>query len=706
MSLQRFRHLALVMPIAISGLLPGSVLGALAMSTSTPDPTHPVVMQQVASQVAHAKLPPLKPFTSPAPLPAVGGGGGPQREVFGFALASSLSNPTVGYPSWNFSLLTTVAFFGLHVQGDGTFAADSGSSVWNSSQLTGLLTTAHAHGTKVVLTIILQDFASGTPNMCAGLAHSATTITNTAAEVKAKGVDGVNVDYEGLNGSCGSTTDSSFARHEFTSFIANLRSTLGTDRYLSVDTYASSAADPAGFFDVPALAPSVDSFFVMAYDLEYSNYAHPPTSCTSFCLGPTAPLSGYYYNDTSTASQYKTAVPASKVILGVPYYGRKACVPAATPNQYPSGGVTADAYLDASGESTAPEVKPGSYATHRDANDPSGQERWDTWFNTSLNCIRELYWDDTVSLGHKYDLVNADGLRGVGIWNLNYGGGAPELWNALAAKFTAAATWGSLGGILTSGPDASSWSATRTDVFVRGTDNGLWQRTWNGTSWSPWVSLGGVLTSSPAAVSWGPNRLDVFVRGTDNALWHKWYDAAGWHNWEWLGGVLTSGPDVDSWASGQLDVFVRGTDNGLWHRWFDSSGWHHWEPLGGILTSDPSSVSWGPNRVDVFVRGTDYALWHRWWDTAGWHNWERLGGYIISGPDVASCATGHLDAFAVGGDSALYRLGFNGGWGIWQRLGGQWTSDPGAVCPTGTTAVNIFERGTDNALWQSSLAGS
>ena len=33
------------------------------------------------------------------------------REVFGFALASSLSDPTLGYPTWNFSLLSTVAFF-------------------------------------------------------------------------------------------------------------------------------------------------------------------------------------------------------------------------------------------------------------------------------------------------------------------------------------------------------------------------------------------------------------------------------------------------------------------------------------------------------------------------------------------------------------------------------------------------------------------
>src|SRR2546430_7031363 len=34
-----------------------------------------------------------------------------KREVFGFGLASSLNDPVIGYPSWNFSLLSTVAYF-------------------------------------------------------------------------------------------------------------------------------------------------------------------------------------------------------------------------------------------------------------------------------------------------------------------------------------------------------------------------------------------------------------------------------------------------------------------------------------------------------------------------------------------------------------------------------------------------------------------
>src|ERR1700746_3093281 len=81
----------------------------------------------------------------------------PSREVFGFALASSLTDPTIGYPSWNFDLLSTVAFFGLHVNASGQFASDSGWSTWNSSALTAFVARAHAHGARVLLTIILQD---------------------------------------------------------------------------------------------------------------------------------------------------------------------------------------------------------------------------------------------------------------------------------------------------------------------------------------------------------------------------------------------------------------------------------------------------------------------------------------------------------------------------------------------------------------------
>ena len=709
MSIQNFRCFASV-TLALVGLFAfAPSTGAASPAVSTADVAHPYAMQRAADGVATAKTGRLEPFRPALQLAAAAPHSGPHREIFGFALASSLSDPTFGYPSWNFSLLSTVAFFGLHVRTDGYFSQDSGSSVWLSSQLTDLLNTAHASGTKVVVTIIMQDFSAGTPSMCAALSHASTTVAQTVAEVRAKGVDGVNVDYEGLNGSCG-TSDSSWARHSFTAFVASLRRSLPTGSYLSVDTYASSAVDTVGFFDVPGLAASADSLFVMAYDLEYSNYKRAPLSCSSFCLGPTAPLTGYYYNDTSTAGQYTAVVPASKVILGVPYYGRKSCVSGVAPNQAPNPGdsVAADSYLDATGESTATGVQAGSFATHVDANDPAGQERWDTWYNTTLGCTRELYWDDANALGHKYDLVLADKLRGVGIWNLNYGGGAPELWNQLNLKFGTTTPWYSLGGVLTSSPAVASWGANRTDVFVRGSDNALWHRSWNGTSWSAWESLGGVLSDDPAAVSGAANRIDVVVRGTTNVLWRRSFNGTSWSAWENIGGVATSAPAVASWGASRLDVVVRGTDNALWHRAWNGTGWGAWDSAGGVANSKPAAVSWAAGRVDLFVRGSDNALWHRSGDGSGaWSPWDSLAGVLAGGPASSSCASGHLDVFVVGTEGGLWQRGFNGtGWTAWSALRGQWTANPGSACSPATTAVTVAERGPDYALWETSVSGT
>jgi hypothetical protein len=106
------------------------------------------------------------------------------------------------------------------------------------------------------------------------------------------------------------------------------------------------------------------------------------------------------------------------------------------------------------------------------------------------------------------------------------------------------------------------------------------------------------------------------------------------------------------------------------------------------------------------VRGTDNALWHKFWGGAGWSDWESLGGMLTSGPDASSCTPGHLDVFAVGASSVMYQLGFNGGWGAWRSLGAAFTADPGAVCQAGSLSVDLFAKGTDNALWRAGVPAS
>ena len=93
----------------------------------------------------------------------------------------------------------------------------------------------------------------------------------------------------------------------------------------------------------------------MAYDMEYSNWDSAPLNCPSFCIGPTAPLTTYLFNDTRASSEYTAVVAPSKVIMGVPYYGRKECVAGYSPANAPANAVgsttpVAEGYLDTSTE--------------------------------------------------------------------------------------------------------------------------------------------------------------------------------------------------------------------------------------------------------------------------------------------------------------------------------------------------------------------
>ena len=391
----------------------------------------------------------------------------PSKEIFGYATAASLGDPTVGYQSWNFNLLSTVAFFAIHVQYNGILVADSTWNVWNSSVLTGLVATAHAHGVKVVVTIVGPHIVA---DQCDALYNGATTVAEIVNQVQLKGVDGVNIDYEGQLAQCKNNNPALNQSNQslLTNFARQMREGLDAARpgyYLSIATYSGSAAGNDGYFNIPGLNQYVDSFFVMAYDMDYGNALHAPLSCTGRlglkCLSPVSPLTNYYYNDTQSMVQYASVVGAGKTILGQPYYGRVACVASPVAHAAPISHLSAATYLDAVGVASSPDVKPGTFRAHRDANDPTGWDRWDTWYDNVLHCWREMYWGDVTELGTRYNLVNQMNLRGVGFWTLNYGGGSPALWNALQAYFVSCTNAG-----VSANPASPQLSATQVQLVA------------------------------------------------------------------------------------------------------------------------------------------------------------------------------------------------------------------------------------------------
>ncbi len=264
------------------------------------------------------------------------------------------------------------------------------------------------------------------------------------------------------------------------------------------------------------------------------------------------------------------------------------------------------------------------------------------------------------------------------------------------------ATWESHGGPVTESPAVCSWAPNRLDVFVRGTDNALWTKSWDGNQWSGFSQLGSEqIASDPTAIAWGPNRIDVFVRGTDNMLYTKSWDGTRWTGYSGLGGPIIGGPAVCSWAPNRLDVFVRGMDNTLRTKSWDGNRWTGFTQLGNEkIASDPAAACWGPNRIDVFARGTDNNLYTKSWDGRRWTGYSGLGGPVQGGPAVCSQAPNRLDVFVRGADNTLRAKSWNGSqWSGFTQLGtNEISSDPAAVS-WGLNRMDLFARGTDANLY-------
>jgi len=174
-------------------------------------------------------------------------------------------------------------------------------------------------------------------------------------------------------------------------------------------------------------------------------------------------------------------------------------------------------------------------------------------------------------------------------------------------------TWGSengtlqsIGGWFTSSAALISWSgysSLRLDVFARGQapSSGSTTRT-DGLVGNP--SEESSRATGPAVASWGAGRRYVFVTGTDDALYHKSYNGAKWSGWQSLGGKLTSSPAATSpFTVGVIDVFVRGADSAVWWREWNVTVWSSWKSLGekAATHAGPAVTSFN----DLFVPGPE-----------------------------------------------------------------------------------------------------
>src|SRR5260370_28370096 len=198
MPMQRIRYLALALVLAGAAALPqASHASTPALVHNRLDQTDALVDAAVAAAANQPASPQLQAAVRSAALNTIALVSTPtklQREVFGFVNAGNLGNSTVGYPSWNFNLLSTVTFFGLQVNsGDGALVqTNTGWAVYHSSTMTSFVNAAHAAGTKVIVSLNLHDFSIDPGNqVCQGLQpdHAAVTLTQIVQQVAYAGLD-------------------------------------------------------------------------------------------------------------------------------------------------------------------------------------------------------------------------------------------------------------------------------------------------------------------------------------------------------------------------------------------------------------------------------------------------------------------------------------------------------------------------------------
>src|SRR5674536_199264 len=89
-----------------------------------------------------------------------------------------------------------------------------------------------------------------------------------------------------------------------------------------------------------------------------------------------------------------------------------------------------------------------------------------------------------------------------------------------------------------------------------------------------------------------------------------------------------------------------------------------------------STLSSSSAASDVYKR----QLWHRSYNNSAWSTWESLSGQLTASPATVSWADGRIDLFARGTDNALWwRNSSDGGtsWSSWKSLGGQLAATTG-----------------------------
>ena len=325
-----------------------------------------------------------------------------QKRVFGYH-PYWIGN---AWQNYRWDLLSDLCYFSYE-----TNPATGNPTTTNGFETAAVIDTALSHGVKVHLCVTLF---SGHATFFSNALAQQTLIGNLINLLIQRGASGVNIDFEAVPSS---------QQQALTNFIIQLSDALHTNLPGAELSIAAPAVNWSNTFDLQAITPALDLVMIMAYDYYYGG---------SSLAGPVSgywPLtSSFNYSVSRSLGYYQSqGVPNDKLLLGLPYYGREWPVSSNTLPAGTTGSGTAVTYRNVRGNSSGFYTPSNFYWDYRSYNP------YYSYFN---NNWRQCFYDDTRSLGAKYDMVNRRNTAGIGIWALGYDDGYPDLWDLIAEKFT------------------------------------------------------------------------------------------------------------------------------------------------------------------------------------------------------------------------------------------------------------------------------
>lgn len=298
--------------------------------------------------------------------------------------------------------LTHLVYAFAYPSTDGNISTESGSYHTNAAILVQRL---HAQGKKFICLMGGGSQSGGYQAMAASPTARANFINNMVNWMKTYGYDGINIDWE-YPGATGVAAD----KQNLNALVQETRAAfdvagaqLGKHLEISIDCHSSLYY--AQWVDFAFLKNYIDWFGLMAYDYagNWSYCIHAAHNAPLYC-GPAEICDRYLCVDRGMKNlRDSLAIPASKIVMGIPFYGAEFQNSALY--QTPREGGGALPYYD---------IKPQIGSTYT--------RYWDSQslvpylLKTSGNGV--ITYDDEESIGIKCDYIKQNNLLGAMIWEI------------------------------------------------------------------------------------------------------------------------------------------------------------------------------------------------------------------------------------------------------------------------------------------------